>query len=51
MQTLAKILRTIGSWLTWPAQEYAAPWGLGPRHYYYFHYYYYRSPIRSAEHR
>jgi hypothetical protein len=47
MRTLAKILRTIGGRSSWPAQDYAAPWGLGPRHHYYFHYYYFR--IRGGQ--
>ena len=50
MRTLAKILRTIGSQLSWP-EQYAAPWGLGPRHCFYFHHYYLGYPSRSAERR
>jgi hypothetical protein len=43
MRTSAKILRTIGSWLTSPAWGYAAPRHLGP----WYHYYLYRYPSRS----
>jgi hypothetical protein len=50
MRTLATILRTIGRSLSWPAQEYAAPWGR-PRHCFYFHHYYLRYPGSSVERR
>ena len=30
MRTSAKILRTIGRWLTWPGWGYAAPRHFGP---------------------
>ena len=48
MRTLAKILRTIGRWLTWPpAWEYAAARQFGPWHYY--RYPCYRYPSRFEE--
>jgi hypothetical protein len=49
MRTLAKILRTIGRWLTWrPAWEYAAPRQLGPWHYDRYPCYRYPSMLTSA---
>jgi hypothetical protein len=45
MRTSAKILRTIGRWLTSPAWGYAAPRHLGP----WYHYYLYRYPSKSDE--
>jgi hypothetical protein len=52
MPTLAKILRTIGRWLTSPAWGYAAPRHLGPWSWYYYSSpYYYRYPTRPDERR
>jgi 4-aminobutyrate aminotransferase-like enzyme len=49
MRTLAKILRTIGRWLTWPpAWEYAAPRQFGPWHYYRYPCYRYPSRFEDA---
>jgi hypothetical protein len=49
MPTLAKILRTIGRWLTWPpAWEYAAPRQFGPWHYYRYPCYRYPSRFEDA---
>ena len=50
MRTLAKILRTIGGWLTWPGWAYAAPGRFGPWRYYY-RYPCYRYPSTSEERR
>ena len=48
MRTSAKILRTIGSWLSRLDWGYAGPRQLGPGYYYYYRYYY---PYRSDERR
>jgi hypothetical protein len=46
MRALAKILRRIGGWLTWPAWRYGAPRPFAPWYYFGPWSLYYRFPTR-----